>query len=116
MKFTPSSTARLSTALASSGSSGSPQMPFPVKRIAPKPMRLMVKLSRLNVSPARLDRSPSDIAYPFRSVAVLLLAARGGEAEDAVVIGGRGYAAVAVSRLESKTNVRGLCHQVQTPS
>src|SRR5215208_3846245 len=116
MKFTPSSTARLSTALASSGSSGSPQMPSPVKRIAPKPMRLMVKLSRLNVLTVPLDRSPSDIAYPFRSVAVLLLPARGGEAEDAVVIGGRVTAAVTVARQDPQATVRGLRHVAQTPS
>jgi len=39
MKFTPSSTARRNTRMASSWSRGSPQMPGPVRRIAPKPSR-----------------------------------------------------------------------------
>src|ERR1700745_3632137 len=37
MKFTPSSTARRKTAIASARSRGSPQTPLPVMRIAPKP-------------------------------------------------------------------------------
>src|SRR5262245_3387006 len=43
MKFTPSSTTRRNTALATSRSGGSPQMPGPVIRIAPKPMRCTVR-------------------------------------------------------------------------
>src|ERR1700723_53557 len=39
MKLTPSSTARFRTSRASSGSLGSPQIPFPVRRMAPKPRR-----------------------------------------------------------------------------
>src|SRR5258708_7412363 len=39
MKLTPSSIARRKTRRASSGSAGSPQMPLPVMRIAPKPRR-----------------------------------------------------------------------------
>src|SRR5450755_4624470 len=39
MKFTPRSTALLRTRLASSRSLGSPQMPLPVRRIAPYPRR-----------------------------------------------------------------------------
>ena len=39
MRFMPISIARLSKALASAGSSGSPQNPGPVMRIAPKPIR-----------------------------------------------------------------------------
>src|ERR1700722_15329534 len=37
IKLTPSSTARRSTRRTSSGSLGSPQIPFPVIRMAPKP-------------------------------------------------------------------------------
>src|SRR4051812_26122414 len=39
MRLTPSSIARRSTCLATSRSGGSPQTPFPVMRIAPKPSR-----------------------------------------------------------------------------
>src|ERR1700736_4598066 len=39
MKFTSSSTARFRTRFASSTSLGSPQIPFPVSRIAPNPRR-----------------------------------------------------------------------------
>src|SRR5215218_10162948 len=42
MKLTPSSTARRSTRMHSSWSSGGPQTPFPVIRMAPKPSRLTV--------------------------------------------------------------------------
>ena len=42
MKLTPSSMARRSTATASARSAGSPQMPGPVIRMAPKPSRLTV--------------------------------------------------------------------------
>src|SRR6185437_8752177 len=47
MKLTPSSTARRKTRLHSSRSFGSPQMPSPVRRIAPKPRR------RISMSPPR---------------------------------------------------------------
>src|SRR5437870_5245965 len=40
MKLTPSSTARRKTFFAFSRSGGQPQIPSPVKRIAPKPSRL----------------------------------------------------------------------------
>ena len=43
MKSTPSSTARRSTAIASSWSRGGPQIPSPVMRIAPKPSRLTLR-------------------------------------------------------------------------
>src|SRR3984885_11904921 len=43
IKFTPSSTARFSTLRASARSFGSPQIPAPVMRMAPKPSRLMVR-------------------------------------------------------------------------
>src|ERR1700736_1397474 len=52
MKVTPSSTARRSTRLHSSGSAGSPQMPGPVRRMAPKPIRLTVRSSPSAVVPA----------------------------------------------------------------
>jgi hypothetical protein len=39
MRSIPSSSARRRTRLASSGSSGGPQMPLPVIRMAPKPRR-----------------------------------------------------------------------------
>ncbi len=42
IRFTPSSTARRSTVRASSGRSGSPMIPGPVSRIAPKPRRFTV--------------------------------------------------------------------------
>ena len=42
-RFTPSSTTRRSNAFAASRSGGSPQMPGPVTRMAPKPMRLTVR-------------------------------------------------------------------------
>src|SRR5258705_13999111 len=42
MKLTSSSGRRLSVVRAAAGSAGSPQMPLPVMRIAPKPRRLTV--------------------------------------------------------------------------
>src|SRR5712692_3278219 len=42
MKLTPSSIARRRTAIAAAGSFGGPQIPSPVRRIAPKPRRLTV--------------------------------------------------------------------------
>src|SRR5437773_4243269 len=56
MKLTPSSTARRKTFFAPSRSGGQPQIPSPVKRIAPKPRRLT-------------NRSP-----PNKNVSALLLA------------------------------------------
>ena len=44
MKFTPSSSARVSTRRHSSKSAGAPQTPAPVMRIAPKPSRLTVNV------------------------------------------------------------------------
>src|SRR3954447_21478559 len=60
MKFTPSSTARCSTRRHSSGSSGSPQIPRPVRRIAPKP-------SRCTVSSPPMSKVPdaATIAKPY---------------------------------------------------
>src|SRR3954447_26874135 len=60
MKFTPSSTARCSTRRHSSGSSGSPQMPRPVRRIAAKP-------SRFTVSSPPMSKVPdaATIAKPY---------------------------------------------------
>src|SRR6478672_6349694 len=52
MKFTPSSIARLSTDLATSRSGGSPQIPEPVIRIAPKPSRLTVRSPPMPIVPA----------------------------------------------------------------
>src|SRR5262245_15553545 len=43
MKFTPSSTARRNTRMHSSRSAGGPHTPVPVRRIAPKPSRLIVR-------------------------------------------------------------------------
>src|SRR5215208_4041892 len=43
IKLTPSSTDRWSTRTASSRSLGGPQIPEPVSRMAPKPMRLTVR-------------------------------------------------------------------------
>src|SRR4029077_13587425 len=52
MKFTPSSTARRKTFLAFSRSGGQPQIPSPVRRIAPKPSRLTKRSPpNKNVSP-----------------------------------------------------------------
>src|SRR3954454_20427378 len=55
MKSTPRSTARRSTDFAVSGSSGGPQIPSPVSRIAPKPRR------RTSRSPPR-DKAPAAAA------------------------------------------------------
>src|ERR1700745_4107302 len=42
MKLTPNSMARRRTAIAAAGSFGGPQIPSPVRRMAPKPRRLTV--------------------------------------------------------------------------
>src|SRR6478609_7687339 len=52
MKSTPSSTARRTTVRATSRSAGSPQMPGPVMRMAPKPSRLTVPRSLMSKVPA----------------------------------------------------------------
>src|SRR5581483_2468089 len=52
MKLTPSSTARLSVAMAWSRLAGSPQMPDPVIRMAPNPMRLTVRSPPTSMVPA----------------------------------------------------------------
>jgi len=52
MKFTPSSTVRRSTAFACSRFSGSPQIPVPVMRIAPKPSRRTVRSPPTSIVPA----------------------------------------------------------------
>src|SRR6266516_144561 len=53
MKLTPSSTARRSAALAWSASGGSPQMPSPVTRIAPNPIRATTRSPPISMAPAR---------------------------------------------------------------
>jgi hypothetical protein len=59
MRFTPNSTARRSIRRASSGSSGSPRIPFPVRRMAPGPKRLTTRSSpRANV-PAAAASGPA---------------------------------------------------------
>src|SRR5256885_1558050 len=50
MRLMPRSTARRRTAMASSRSSGGPQMPSPVMRMAPKPRRRTVRSPRVMVS------------------------------------------------------------------
>ena len=72
MKFTPRSTARRSTDFAASGSGGSPQMPFPVMRIAPKPSRLTVRSPPTSIVPA----APAVES----AIRILSGAERGGEA------------------------------------
>ena len=52
MKLTPSSTARRSAARAGSRSGGSPQIPGPVTRIAPNPIRLTVRSPPMLTTPA----------------------------------------------------------------
>src|SRR6266436_4466958 len=52
MKLTPSSTTRLSVAMAWSRLGGSPQMPGPVIRMAPNPMRLTVRSPPTSMVPA----------------------------------------------------------------
>src|SRR6266568_5391348 len=52
MKFTPSSTTRRSVAMAWSRLGGSPQMPGPVTRMAPNPMRLTVRSPPTSMVPA----------------------------------------------------------------
>ncbi len=58
MKLTPSSTARRSTACASSRSGGSPQIPRPVIRIAPNPRRLTVRSPPMSIVPASAAVAP----------------------------------------------------------
>src|ERR1700733_2119602 len=64
MKLTPSSTARRRTFCALSRSLGSPQIPSPVMRIAPKPRRLMVR------SP---PTAKVPLAVAFTAVVVVIL-------------------------------------------
>ena len=52
MKFTPSSTTRRNVALACSASGGSPQMPSPVIRMAPKPIRRTTMSPPISMVPA----------------------------------------------------------------
>jgi hypothetical protein len=52
MKLTPSSTTRRSVALACPSSGGSPQMPLPVIRIAPKPIRRTTRSPPISMVPA----------------------------------------------------------------
>src|ERR1700728_180004 len=52
MKLTSRATAWLSVALARSRSGGSPQMPWPVIRMAPKPSRLTVRSPPMPIVPA----------------------------------------------------------------
>jgi hypothetical protein len=66
MRFIPSSTARRSTRRACSGSSGSPKIPRPVRRIAPKPMRLTRR------SPPK-GNVPASAAFGLESWSVMCL-------------------------------------------
>ena len=52
MKLTPSSTTRRSVSLACARSGGSPQMPLPVTRIAPKPIRRTTRSPPISMVPA----------------------------------------------------------------
>src|ERR671919_2867885 len=63
MKSTPSSTARRSTRTDSSWSAGGPQMPDPVIRMAPKPMRLTVSWSPIGIVPAAPAGAVSVMAH-----------------------------------------------------
>src|ERR1700687_3705913 len=56
MKLTPSSTARRRTAIAVAGSLGGPQIPSPVRRMAPKPRRLTVSSPPRSIVPLSADR------------------------------------------------------------
>src|SRR5690348_11638162 len=77
MKLTPSSTARRKTLSAFSRSGGQPQIPSPVRRIAPNPSRLTVRsppMLKLELSladaaaknvaalPAKSDAPPASVA------------------------------------------------------
>src|SRR6202040_3335310 len=57
MKLTPSSTARRRTANAPLRSFGGPQMPSPVRRMAPKPRRCTEISPPSKISPAKLAES-----------------------------------------------------------
>src|SRR4028118_1462477 len=126
MRLTPSSTARLSTALDSSGSSGSPHIPSPVIRIAPNPRRFTGR------SPPSSKVSVlilSDISGPFGScilpiddsttaalrATLVSLAARWAEAEDAVSVGDRVATTVAVVGEDPQRTIRSLLYVPQTP-
>jgi hypothetical protein len=65
-QHTSSSTARRSTRRACSGSSGSPKIPRPVRRIAPKPMRLTRR------SPPK-ENVPAAAAFGLASWSVMRL-------------------------------------------
>src|SRR5437762_5686989 len=65
MKFTPSSTARRKTFFAFSRSGGQPQIPSPVKRIAPKPSRLT------NRSPPNKNVSPLLLVLVLAAATIL---------------------------------------------
>src|SRR4051812_32308269 len=78
MKFTSSSTTRRSRAIAPSLSAGSPQMPGPVIRMAPKPRRLTAMSPSVNCPAAAAegaliaiaaDSTPTRRAYTARSSA-----------------------------------------------
>src|SRR5262245_40569987 len=60
MKLTPNSTARRSTAFATSMFGGGPQTPAPVTRIAPKPSRLTVRSPPMSIVPACLASTTVD--------------------------------------------------------
>src|ERR1700722_406121 len=66
MKLTPNSTARRRTAIAAARSFGGPQIPSPVRRIAPKPRRLTVSSSpSLMVPAAAADRLVAFLVVSF---------------------------------------------------
>src|ERR1700730_17417754 len=100
MKLTPSSTARCSTLRASSRSLGGPQMPGPVKRIAPYPSRLMVRsppsakvpvVSVCNVVIPLEIRRPYDWFLIVPATATIVGAGPNG-LSAAIVLAGAGFA------------------------
>src|SRR3954466_13795046 len=85
MKLTPSSSARWSTAIASSRSSGSPQIPSPVIRIAPKPRRRIVLPARSKV-PVEESVSVAGIPSPLPGRASRQSCGLGGLAQSRQVL------------------------------
>src|SRR5215467_7738349 len=77
MRFTPSSTARRSTACAFARSGGSPQMPWPVIRIAPKPIRRTTRSPPSVIEPAAAAGSSLGIVFLSAGSASCSLLGRG---------------------------------------
>src|SRR3954447_17532826 len=82
MKFTPSSTARRSTRRHSSGSSGSPQIPRPVRRIAPKPSRFTLSSPPMSNVPGGATSSEPYACHHGRHVSTDRFSASGFPAVD----------------------------------